>query len=264
MALTHIIVREADLPTPSQVIYHLFEMMFDESTSLDDLANTLATDAGLTARTLRSANAAFSSPEQKIESVRDAVVRIGLITTIHIIATAEIKAVFFSVPGQHGDMIRLWTHNLVTACLADAYAQYHGLEKPARWFTGGLLHDIGRLVMLRQDPVKYTDVVSLMASGEKRICDAERDIFGFSHQEVGAELMKLWQFPDSIAVAAHHHDQPYVAYDDLRTGICIANDLANALEGNETLPQFAGFSTEKIIAEASIKYETMKKASGLS
>lgn len=263
MALNNIIVREADLPSPSPVIYRLFEMMFDPATSLDDLAHTLSSDAGLSARTLRAANAAFSSPEQRIDNVRDAVVRIGLITTIHIIVTAELKAVFFAVPGQHGDMKRLWTHNLVTACLADAYARFHHLEKPARWYTGGLLHDIGRLVLLRHDPLKYSEVMALITADERNICDAERMVYGLSHEEIGADLMKLWRFPASIAEAAYHHNQPYVALDDFRTGICIANELANALEGNESLPKYGGFSSERIVAEASEKYETMKKASGM-
>ncbi|MCU7852581.1 MAG: HDOD domain-containing protein [Candidatus Thiodiazotropha sp. (ex Monitilora ramsayi)] len=264
MTLPHTIVREADLPSPSPILNHLFDMMFDPNTSLDDLADTISTDAGLSARTLRSANAAFSSPEQKIENVRDAVVRIGLITTIHILTATEIKAVFFSVPGHHGDMQQLWRHNLVTACIADAYAHHYDFEKPARWFTGGLLHDIGRLVLLRHDPVKYTDAVAREISGEQAICDAEREIFGISHEEVGAELMTLWQFPDEIAEAAYHHDQPFVSHDDFRTGICIANELAKALESDEPLPKHDDFSAEKIIAEAGEKYEVMKKASGTS
>ena len=262
MTLPHTIVREADLPSPSPILHHLFDMMFDPDTSLDNLADTVSTDAGLSARALRAANAAFSSPEQKIESVRDAVVRIGLIMTIHILTATEIKAVFFSVPGQHGDMRQLWLHNLVTACIADAYAHHFRFDKPARWFTGGLLHDIGRLVLLRHDPVKYTDVAAIEMSGERSICDAEREVFGISHEEVGAELMKLWRFPDQIAEAAYHHNQPYVSLDDFRTGICIANEMAKALEGDEPLPQYDGFTTEKIIAAAGEKYETMKKASG--
>jgi HD-like signal output (HDOD) protein len=127
------IIQEADVPSPSPVIHRLLEMMFDPDTSLDDLALTLSSDAGLSARTLRAANAACSSSEQRIENVRDAVVRIGLVGTIHLISTAEIKAVFLAVPGQQGDMKRLWVHNLVTACLADAYARFHRLEKPGRW-----------------------------------------------------------------------------------------------------------------------------------
>lgn len=263
MTLPNTIIREADIPSPSPVIHRLLEMMFAPETSLDDLAQALSSDAGLSARTLRAANAAFSSPKQRIEDIRDAVVRIGLVGAIHLISTAEIKAVFFAVPGQPGDMKRLWVHNLVTACLADAYARFHRLEKPGRWYTGGLLHDIGRLVMLRHDPVKYSEAMALVAADGRDICDAERELFRVSHEEVGAKLMQLWRFPASIADAAYHHNRPFVAWDDFRTGISIANDLANALEGNESLPHFAGLPVERIVADASEKYETMKRASGM-
>jgi putative nucleotidyltransferase with HDIG domain len=237
-------------------------MIFDPETSLNDLADTLSTEASLSARTLAAANAAFSYPEQRIDNVHDAVVRIGLIPIINIITTSEIQAVFLSVPGRHGDMKQLWTHNLVTACIADAYAHHHKLENPARWFTGGLLHDIGRLLLLAHDPVKYTQVATQVAAGEMTICDAEQAQFGISHQELGYQLMTQWHLPESIAEAAYHHEQPFVSFGDFRTGIGIANDLANALDGTIPLPQYETFSAEQIIANASVKYEMMKKVSG--
>lgn len=264
MTLPHPIIRDATLASPSPVINRLFEMMFDPATSLNDLAATLSTDASLSARTLAAANAAFSYPKHRIDNVHDAVVRIGLIPVIHIITATEIKAVFLSVPGKLGDMKTLWTHNLVTACIADAYAQHHKLEKPARWFTGGLLHDIGRLVLLCHDPVKYAEAVAAVTAGKASICQAEREAYGISHQEVGHQLMIQWRFPEAIAEAAFHHEQPFVAYEDFRSGICIANDLANALDGAGPLPQYEAFSAERIIAESSVKYEMMKKVSGVA
>ncbi len=263
MTLPHPIVRETNLASPSPIVLRLFEMMFEPATSLSDLANTLSTDAGLTARTLSAANAAFSYPKQRIDNVQEAVVRIGLIPLINIITATEVKAVFLSVPGRHGDMKRLWTHNLITACIADVFARELRLERPARWFTGGLLHDIGRLLLLAHDPVKYADVAAAMAGGQA-VCEAECEVFGISHQELGHQLMALWRFPESIAEAAFHHDPPTNAYEDFHTGIAIANELANALEDGRSLPQYGPFSSEMLIAAASVKYETMKQLSGLA
>ncbi len=263
MALSHPIVRETTLASPSPVVLRLFEMMFEPATSLTDLAATLSTDAGLTARTLSAANAAFSYPKQRIDNVQEAVVRLGLIPLIHIITATEIKGVYLSVPGRHGDMKRLWTHNLITACIADVYARQLRLERPARWFTGGLLHDIGRLLLLAHDPVKYAGVAAAVIGGQA-ICEAERAAFGISHQELGHQLMTLWRFPESIAEAAFHHDAPAAAYADFHTGIGIANTLANALEENRSLPQYEPFSSEKLIAAASVKYEAMKQVSGFA
>jgi HD-like signal output (HDOD) protein len=264
MTLPHPIVRETKLTSPSPVIHRLFEMMFNPAVSLADLADTLSTDSSLTARTLSAANAAFSSPQQRIDNVQDAVVRLGLVPIINITTTTEVKAVFLSVPGSYGDMRQLWLHNLVTACIAEAYAQHHALQKPARWFTGGLLHDIGRLLLLAHDPVKYADVVNTIASGEQTICEAEIALFGISHQELGYQLMNLWRFPESIAEAAFHHQQPFVSADDFHSGIAIANGLANALESDDQLPRYETFPAERIIAKASVKYEMMKKVSGFT
>lgn len=262
MTLANKIVRDADLPSPSPILARFFGMMFDPKCSLDELAQTIATDAGLSARTLRAANAAYSSPEHRIDDIRDAVVRIGLASTIHIAAASEIKAVFFSVSGRFGDMKRLWTHNLATACLADAYARHHRLERPARWFTGGLLHDIGRLALLKHDPIKYAEVVKLRDYGKLSICAAEQDVYGLSHEMAGYELMRLWRFPEEICGAAFHHDLTPDSHSDLSIGVSIANDLANALEGDKPLPRYESFSAEQVIAQASDKYEIMKQVSG--
>jgi putative nucleotidyltransferase with HDIG domain len=264
MALPHPIIREAPLASPSPIINRLIEMLFDPSASINDLATTLSTDAALSARALGAANAALSYPKNRIDNVHDAVIRIGLIQIIHFITTAEIKAVFLSVPGKHGNMKALWTHNMITACIADAYAQHLQLEKPARWYTGGLLHDIGRLLLLVHDPVKYAEVVARVSSNEQSTCDAESEVYGISHQHLGHQLMTLWRFPEEIAEAAFHHQQPFVAYEEFRSGITIANGLANALYSATTLPKYKTFSATRVIADASIKYERLKMASGIA
>jgi putative nucleotidyltransferase with HDIG domain len=264
MTIPHSLARETTLPSPSPIIHHLIEMLFDPSTSLKDLADTLSTDASLSARTLSAANAAFSCPERRIDNVCDAVVRIGLIQIIHIITATEIKAVFLSVPGNYGDMRKLWTHNLVTACIADAYARHLKLEKPAHWFTGGLLHDIGRLILLAHDPIEYAEVVTRVRQTGRPICEAEKEIYGISHQELGHQLMTLWRLPQEIAEAAFHHQQPFLDYEDFRSGITIANGLANALDYAAPLPKYEHFCVKRVIAEASVKYERLKKVSGIA
>ncbi len=256
------IIRDTNLPTPSPVLHRLFDMMFDPKSSLENIAETISTDAGLSARALHVANAAFSSPECRIENIRDAVVRIGLASLTQILSTTEIKAIFFSVPEKHGDMQYLWMHNLITACMADAYAHQLRLEKPSRWFTGGLLHDIGRLVLLHYDSKQYVEAAIMEDTGEYSICEAENICFGTTHEEVGYELMKLWQFPEEIAEAAYHHDHVFASLDDFHSGICIANDIAKAYDENEPMPEIEGLSTPLLVTAASKKIELMKKVSG--
>jgi putative nucleotidyltransferase with HDIG domain len=256
------IVREADLPTPSPVLHRLFDMMFDPNSSLENIAETISSDAGLSARAMHVANAAFSSPECRIENIRDAVVRIGLATLTQILSTTEIKAIFFSVPEKHGDMQYLWMHNLTTACIAEAYAHQLRLEKPARWFTGGLLHDVGRLVLLHYDAKQYVEAAIMEDTGQYSISEAEKICFGTTHEEVGYELMKRWQFPEEIAESAFHHDQPFESLQDYRSGICIANEIAKALDADEPPAEIDGLSTSLLITAARKKIEMMKKISG--
>jgi HD-like signal output (HDOD) protein len=101
---------------------------------------------------------------------------------------------------------RWWRHSLATALLAaDISSEYFG--DMTEEYTSGLLHDLGRLILLASAPQEYSDLVDRAASLHQDGRDLERELFGSTHEEVGGQAMKQFGFPASlIALTTHHHD----------------------------------------------------------
>ena len=97
-----------------------------------------------------------------------------------------------------------WRHSLYTACACKLLAVDREVGLPGDLFMVGLMHDLGRLVLLGSVPVQYSDILRGTEAGENS-WDLERDLFGFDHAEVGAELFRAWNFPDLIIQLTQEH-----------------------------------------------------------
>jgi putative nucleotidyltransferase with HDIG domain len=150
--------------------------------------------------------------------------------------------IFRGIPAARFDPRGFWTHSLWTACYAEALATPASQGHSVPLWLCGLLHDIGKLVLARQAATEYAEVLDRVAKGEVPQ-DAERTVLGFTHAELGAELLAAWRLPALLVeCAARHHDW-IDRVDDPRSIVALANDLANQRGGWEGLP---GMTAEKI------------------
>ncbi len=258
-------IRHSTLPSPSPVLTRLYDLLFQRDTNIRELTDVMKGDASLTARVIRSANAAFSSPVNKVDNLHDAVIRIGLIPTIHIITATEIGSIFYGIPFPYGDIQALWKHNILVAVLSEAYGLQIKCDNPGIWFTAGLLHDIGRLLLINHDPAKYAEVLEVSNGESAILLEAECARFDYSHDIAGAYLLKFWNMPDdAVDAAADHHRAPGEV-SELVAAVSMCNQIAHGLTAQDGphLPSFSGVSTEKIVADAAGKYELMKKVMGI-
>jgi putative nucleotidyltransferase with HDIG domain len=168
-----------------------------------ELGEVVDADPALTAALLRVANSAASSPVSRVSTARTAMVRIGADESRRLIMSVAVASSFGTLGVSGIDEGELWRHLIATALLADATAW--GDIRQSEAFTAGILHDIGRLAMAAQEPVRYGEVVERARAGEPTGL-AERAVFGLNHAEWGASIARSWGFPDEIAEAiAHHH-----------------------------------------------------------
>ena len=116
--------------------------------------------------------------------------------------------VFEKLPNQLINMDKYWGHSLYVAVVARILARQLRAPNTERCFVMGLLHDIGALILYRQQPVKSRQALELTMEQSIPLHIAEQRIFGFHHGEVGAELMRAWNLPDSFVEIAQRHHQP--------------------------------------------------------
>ncbi|MBI3410179.1 MAG: HDOD domain-containing protein [Planctomycetes bacterium] len=197
--------------------------------SLDKIGELICRDLAMYAKIIHVANCCFFGLPTQIDSPKQAIQVLGLemlrvlVLAVGIFASFREPAGAFSLEG-------LWDHSMLTSALAREIARSEHLGPGAVEHTAvaGLLHDVGKLVLVESMPEAYRDLLVRAAATQKLPWEAEREELGASHAEVGACLLNLWGFPMGVieAIAWHHRPSacPRIALGPL-TAVHVANVL---------------------------------------
>jgi HD-like signal output (HDOD) protein len=213
-SLKKIVSRLGALPSLPEVYAKLRKAMTDPEISVAEVAAIIEQDMAMSAKVLQLVNSAFFGLFQKVESPARAVNLLGIDTVKSLVlgvgAFSEIKASSKLFPVK-----RLWSHSMAVGTCAKKIAMNESDDKELidHSFIAGLLHDIGKLVLLAQMVDQYEQAVQL--AEEENIClrMAEKKIFDTVHGDVGAYLMGLWGMPGAVveAIGFHHRLDDYPA-----------------------------------------------------
>ncbi|MEJ2640990.1 MAG: response regulator [Desulfosarcinaceae bacterium] len=209
------------------------ELLGDPDTSIQAVAKVFGEDIGMTVKILQLVNSAFYGLARKVTSAEEAAVYLGIDTIRALVLTIGIFSGFEegAVPRQIVE--DLYQHSTKTGALAKAIAAEEGLEKDQmeEAFMAGLLHDLGKLVMVHNMPNTYGRLLRATLDRNLPIHTAEMEIFGATHEQIGAYLAGLWGLPDAIveAVAFHHAPErcPGSGFDALGA-VHVADAVAHA------------------------------------
>jgi putative nucleotidyltransferase with HDIG domain len=188
----------------------LIELQGDPDRSIGMVGKVVSLDAGLTAAVLRSANSAAAHPAQPIVSVLQAVSYLGERAVLALALSICTPRFLDPLQGYEAERGALWRHSFRTAAVARALIA-HCRRPPAAdlAFTAGLLHDIGRTVLAAHLKGKALSMVREVLEKRCRdFVDAEREVLGVSHCDVGAELARRWKLPGPLEAAIGFHHQP--------------------------------------------------------
>lgn len=230
-ALDELLSHADALPSLPEIVHHLIQSLNDESADVDTLVHHINADPAIVARLLAAANSSAFGLSTRIDSARQALLVLGVDRVLSIIlATALVQR--FDTQTPEFDAHLFWTHTLGVATCARVIAEQTG-HNPETAFTGGLLHDIGQLLMLAAAPDAYASALQLRQQEDVSIIAAERSIFGYDHAAAGAMLAKAWNLPRELseAISAHHDPDPCCA--DLADIVHVAEVLSHALDLGE-------------------------------
>jgi putative nucleotidyltransferase with HDIG domain len=201
-----------DLPTLPVVFQQLFSMMQDPNVQAPALATFISRDQAMTAKILRLVNSAFYGTGKPVTSISRAVVIMGFqavrsaaLATSVFEHFAGLKAISdFSLDG-------FWSHSLASSCLAREISEHRRVANPEDAYIVGLLHDVGKLVMLRY----FSPDVDALCHGaqEHRLTwlACEEALFTVNHATIARAVFRAWDFPDGVVEAIACHHQPKVA-----------------------------------------------------
>lgn len=189
------------LPALPTVVHAVTRRITNPRTSAAEVGRLLAHDQALTARVLRLANSAFYALREPVKNPEHAVVLMGFSTVRAIILKASIFSAFDLASAKP-----FWLHALGAACSASAIARVSGLGRPEDAFVMGLLHDLGKLALMRFLPEQHALIRAEVEREGGLVRDAERRVLGCDHAVVGRFLCEHWSLPADyrMAIAAHH------------------------------------------------------------
>jgi putative nucleotidyltransferase with HDIG domain len=194
------------LPPMPAVVTDLLNTIEQPDVSATDIATKVARDQALAARTLRLANSSFFGLRQPVVTMRHAITVLGLRAVRTLIAAASVVGQLRPSARTSFDLEAFWRHSVAAAVSAGLLARQVRSDESAA-FMGGLLHDVGRLVLVTCFPDRYAAVTAGGAyAGD--VLEAEQAAFGLDHVGVGVELARHWNFPAVIAEAIGCHHQP--------------------------------------------------------
>lgn len=194
-----------DLPLLPSARVRALLLLHNPDATIHDFVQVFASDPALSVAALTAANSAASAPVQRVASVRDAVVRIGGIQARHIAVSAIVRSQFDTrLEESWIDVGAFWEHLVVVGLLTEALAQAG--SAPGVPFTAGFLHDIGRLALVSENPMRYRQVLDMTKVGVPAPF-AERRLYGVNHITIGQQLAERWNLPHEVVTAAGSHHE---------------------------------------------------------
>ena len=203
-------VRLVSLPEICVQVQSLAE---SPNTTAEDIAEIVGKDTALTSRLLKLVNSAYFRLPRKVDTVTRAINLIGIRELRNLTLAASAAEVFSRVPGELIDMATFWQHSVYCGLVARHLAQRCSVLHSERLFTAGLLHDVGRLLMLMKLPENTAQAESLRILSKKDVCELEQELIGFDHAEVGNALLQHWNMPSNLCASVLYHHNPREAHD---------------------------------------------------
>jgi putative nucleotidyltransferase with HDIG domain len=216
------------LPPAPTVAVQLLQLFSDPDRDIDRIVKLIRHDPSLTAETLQRCNRGGLAGAEPASDMFEAVSRLGLYEIYSLVVSLMASRTMKQVRAKYSwDANRLWQHTVVTAVISSILAKRVQVVE-ATAFTAGLLHDIGKLILVSMEGVVYADMVRKSGFFGPRLAAAEAANLGFTHAALGARLLARWDLPDGVCVAVAHHHQP-PACGGLHSRLTAVVNFANCL-----------------------------------
>ncbi|MBN2799453.1 MAG: HDOD domain-containing protein [Deltaproteobacteria bacterium] len=218
------------LPTLSPSVARLQQVLRDPRSDARAVEAALRLDPAMTGNVLRLANSAAVGLRRKVGDVREAATLLGTKAVFELATQASFAGVIPDVlPGYQIDARAYWLHCAGVAVISEELARVVR-PAPAYLHTASLLHDVGKLVASLH--LADRDVEIRRALADRTLAEAEVELLGMDHAELGAAVAAHWQLPDEIAAAIRWHhapDRASEAAQRLTDLVHLADGLAHSL-----------------------------------
>lgn len=194
----------SSIPT---VYFKLKKAIDDPMSSFKDFENIIRMDSGLIVRLLKVVNSPYYGLTERVETIERALTIVGIGQLCELVLTTSIAGQFKGLPKELVDMGVFWRNSIGCGLAAKMIALYKKKPNPEAFYTAGMLHDIGSLVIFKKKPDQAREVFTICKNQKTPLTDTERKVLGFDHTQAGGALLKAWKLPQFLyEVVLWHHD----------------------------------------------------------
>ncbi|HYA15184.1 MAG TPA: HDOD domain-containing protein [Syntrophales bacterium] len=225
------------------------EAVNNPRSSIDDISEIISGDPGLTSRLLRLVNSPFFGFRSKIDTVSRALLMVGTRQIRELALATSVVSLFKGISGHLVNMESLWKHSVGCGLAARMLAAgLHRNNNMERFFTAGIIHDIGRLVLYKKLPETAQKMILQCKDSRKPLYLVEREVLGFDHSDLGRALAQLWNLPPSLEeiLACHHVPWQAKQYRIETCVIHIADHIAHAMQLGDSGEHYIPSLDEKV------------------
>lgn len=205
-----VLKRVKDIPSLPQFVLETLKQLDNPKSNATDVADRLSKDEGLVVRVLRLANSAYYGLSSRISGVADAISFLGFKTVKSIVLAASVyKYMDTAFTGYSLDRGALWKHSQAVGITARFLCDKIKAADPEEAYIGGMMHDLGKIVLNDYVRFGYSIILRLVEEDQVPFCDAERQVLGFDHAQVGGLVMEAWNLPEAYAYITTYHHTPW-------------------------------------------------------
>lgn len=216
MMLVNRILQSIDeLPPFPAVIGKALQLIEDPKSTAQNVVEVIQYDQSITVDVLRRCNSSYMGLRKPVHSLKEALVMIGFNQLLEIILSKEISRYFYRpCKGYDLESGELWRHSVACALLSRIISKRLNQEPSPSHFTAALLHDVGKMILSHFVQDYFEEIKELTRLKKISFVEAEKEVLGIDHAELGGRITAQWRFPNAIVSAIRYHHIPFLSPED--------------------------------------------------
>ena len=239
-----ILKNTGELPTLPTIYSQLLEAMSDSRSTAKDIAAIIEKDQASTLKILKTVNSPVFGSVQKIDTIHNAIFFLGFKEVKNLVFSLSMFNMFKGYNSTpYFNLVEYWKHSIAVGVIARKLGEISGVKEVDNYFVAGIIHDIGKLILLFHGKTDYSKVIDFTIENNTTIGRAEKEVLGFTHNELGSFAAEKWAIPDSLKNAIKYHSSGMIGsrFDSLTACVHLADILSRAMKlgnpGDNLIPK---------------------------
>lgn len=203
-----ILLNICNLPPIPKLLKETLELLNDESTPITTVSKVVSKDQGLVTKILTIANSPMFGLQRRVTTIEFAIIVLGFKELKNIVTVLSLVEAFINKTDKYLNQKDFWLHSYFSGTASKKLAEDFDFQNSGEAFIAGFLHDMGITVIHRYFHSNFIAILDLVQNKGFNFRDAEKEILGLSHEDIGQFLMGKWNFPEPMCDAILYHHKP--------------------------------------------------------